>query len=295
VAKNNFFTDNFSTVGGLSFLAYGSSSYFQTVSDQIKQNSLTKQLDYQLPSNLLLDYLETKTFLKNIFLLAINSEYITQSEFTDFIDIYTNGVETFNDKFTDIFISNTNSFSDYSTTYSKLVEESIGKTINFFEEETDLQVDIDSLSQKIHNNFLESEYLGKDIVKVIYLISQNPHTKISKAPPNAIVSLESVSQQDKDYRGAERYCSYLTKQQYYDNVGYVVKNGSIKNSVSEGYIGYPSYVLNGESLYNSDTSQNVNFEDLDLSQSAIFNSKVVLSEDEQQVYNINLASLPLNN
>ena len=69
MAKNNFLTDNLSTVGGLAAIAYGSSAYFQTVNDQIKQGSSTKELDYQLPSNILLDYTGTDKFIYDIFYL----------------------------------------------------------------------------------------------------------------------------------------------------------------------------------------------------------------------------------
>ena len=295
MAKNNFLTDNLSTVGGLAAIAYGSSAYFQTVNDQIKQGSSTKELDYQLPSNILLDYTGTDKFIYDIFYAAIEEEYDSGSILTDFIDINTTGKEEFSKKLLETFLYNINRLSDYQDNYSSLVDEAIEETIYYFNRNSNLSVDVDSLSQRVHNGFLNSEYLGRDVAKVITLIIQNPNTKISSAPPDSIVSLYSSPRQEKDFRGADRYCGSLTKSQYYGNIGYVLKDGSIRQSVSEGYVGYPAMTLIGESLYNSDSSDNISLRDLSYSSNNLFDSGVRFSATERQIYSINLASINTGN
>lgn len=295
MAKNNFLTDNLSTVGGLAAIAYGSSAYFQTVTDQVRQDSSTRELDYQLPSNALLDYTGTDKFVYDIFYAAVEEEYDSGTTLTDFVDINTSGEKEFSEKLLEIFLYNINRLSDYQDNYSSLVDEAIEETIYYFNRETDLEVDIDSLAQKIHNGFLNSEYLGRDIAKVVTLLIRNPKTKIASAPPDSIVSLYASPRQDKDFRGVDTYCGYLTKSQYYADIGYVEKNGSIRRSVAEGYVGYPAVTLIGESLYNSDSSDNISLKDLSYSSGSLFDSGVRFSATERQIYSINLASINTGN
>ena len=295
MAKNNFLTDNLSTVGGLAAIAYGSSAYFQTVTDQVRQDSSTRELDYQLPSNALLDYTGTDKFVYDIFYAAVEEEYNSGTTLTDFVDINTSGEKEFSEKLLEVFLYNINRLSDYQDNYSSLVEEAIEETIYCFDGETDLEIDIDSLSKKIHNGFLNSEYLGRDIAKVVTLLIRNPKTKIASAPPDSIVSLYASPKQDKDFRGVDMYCGYLTKSQYYGNVGYIEKDGSIRKSVSEGYVGYPAVTLIGESLYNSDSSENISLRDLSYSSESPFDSGVRFSATERRIYSINLASINTGN
>ena len=295
MAKNNFLTDNLSTVGGLAAIAYGSSAYFQTVTDQVRQNSSTRELDYQLPSNALLDYTGTDKFVYDIFYAAVEEEYNSGTTLTDFVDINTSGEKEFSEKLLEVFVYNINRLSDYQDNYSSLVEEAIEETIYCFDGETDLEIDIDSLSQKIHNGFLNSEYLGRDIAKVVTLLIRYPKTKIAAAPPDSIVSLYASPKQDKDFRGVDMYCGYLTKSQYYGNIGYIEKDGSIRKSVSEGYVGYPAVTLICESLYNSDSSENIILRDLSDSSESPFDSGVRFSATERRIYSINLASINTGN
>lgn len=295
MAKNNFLTDNLSTVGGLAAIAYGSSAYFQTVADQVRQGSLTKELDHQLPSSALLDYVGTDKFIYDIFYAAVKEEYDSETTLTDFVDINTNGNEEFSQKLLEVFLYNINRLSDYQDNYSSLIEEAISEVLYYFNRDTGLVIDLSSLVQKIHNEFLKSEYLGRDIAKLLTVLIQNPNTKISSAPPDSIVSLYPSPRQEKDFRGVDRYCGSLTKSQYYGNVGYILKDGSIRRSVSEGYVGYPVVALIGESLYNSDSSDNVSLSDLSYSSSNLFDSGVKFSAAERQVYNINLASINTGN
>lgn len=295
MAKNNFLTDNLSTVGGVAAVAYGSSTYFQTVSDQIRQTSLTKELDRQLPSNALLDYVGTERFLYDVFYAAIEEEYDSEVILTDFIDLYTGGTEEFTEKYLDLVIFNINKISDYSGNYSSLLRESLIETLEFYSNDTDLVVEIETILDKIHQGFLDSEYIGKDIAKVISLLLNNPTVKISKAPPDSLVSLYPSPRQEKDYKGVKRDTAYLTKQQYYNNTAYISKGGSIRQSVIEGYVGYPVFSLIGESLYNPDGVEGVDLNSISSSVLNVLTPDVNLDPEEKRIYSINLASLVTGN
>ena len=295
MAKNNFLTDNLSTVGGLAAIAYGSSTYFQTVSDQVRQTSVTKELDRQLPSHALLDYVGTEEFLYDVFYSAIKKEYDSDAILTDFIDLYTGGKEEFSRKYLELVIFNINKISDYSENYSSLLYGAFEETLRFYSETTDLVVDYDNVIDSINQTFLSSEYLGKDIAKVITLLLNNPMVKISKAPPDSVVSLYASPRQEKDYKGVKRDTAYLTKSQYYNNTAYITKNGSIKRSIIEGYVGYPVFALIGESLYNPEGVEDVDLDSVSSSVLSSLTSDVNLSPAEKQIYSINLASLVTGN
>ena len=295
MAKNNFLTDNLSTVGGVAAVAYGSSTYFQTVLDQIRQTSLTKELDHQLPSNALLDYVGTEKFLYDVFYVAVKEEYDSEGILTDFIDLYTAGIEEFTNKYLDLVLFNINKISDYGENYSSLLSGALTETLEFYSRDTDLVINIENILDKIHQGFLESEYLGKDIAKMVSLLLNNPTVKISKAPPDSLVSLYPSPRQEKDYKGVKRDTAYLTKQQYYNNTAYISKGGSIRQSIVEGYVGYPVFSLIGESLYNPDGVEGVDLNSISSSVLNVLTPDVNLDSEEKRIYSINLASLATGN
>ena len=290
MASNNYLTDKFTSLGGLASVAYGSSTFFNTVADQIKINSKTTSLDHQLPSNVLLDYVGSKQILINIFNSALEDEYNSLSEFTDFIDIHAASLYAFSEKLVDLFLEVVNEKSTYSETMSSLIEFSISRSLSFFKKDEDLEIDSAELSFKIISKSHQFEYLGKDLEKVVSLVINNPKTKVSAAVPDTIVPLKETSIQNKDERGVERNCGTIPPQKYYNNVAFNVENQSIAKSAKQGYVGYPLVSLLGESLLNPDS-----YENLDLSK---ISNNSILSEvttADQEIYNISLSRINLGN
>ena len=290
MASNNYLTDKFTSLGGLASVAYGSSTFFNTVADQIKRNSRTTSLDHQLPSNALLDYVGSKQVLINMFKFALEEEYDSLSEFTDFIDIHTTSLSFFSEKLVGFFLEVINEKSTYSETTSSLMESSINRSLNFFKKAEGLEINLAELSSKIISKFQQFEYLGKDLEKVISLVVNNPKTKVSAVVPDTIVPLKETSLQNKDERGVERNCGTISPQKYYQNIGFNIENQSIVKSAKQGYVGYPLVSLLGESLLNPDSYENLDLSKID--NNSILNEA---TDSNQAIYNISLSRINLGN
>lgn len=283
MATNNYLTDQFTSAGGLAAVAYGSSTFFNTVSDQVKSSSKTRALDYQLPSNLLLDYLGSEQVLIDMLNTSLLKEYNKNSEFTDFIDINCS-LGLFCKELSKNFLKTINKKSTYSETTFSLLEEAFNETERFFTKE-DFEIDSKYISEKIIEEFYLVDYLGSDIEKVVSLAINNPKTKITNVVPDTIVSLSVTSLQSKDYNGVDRNVGTISPEKYYSQEGYNLSGESIKNSALQGYVGYPLVSLLGESLLNKDS-----FENLDFSETS-----TNIIEGNQGIYNVSLSRINLGN
>jgi len=290
VAKSNFLTDQFSTIGGLASVAYGSSSLFPTVADQIKQSSKTKALDSQLPSHALLDFLGTRKLIEDIFRSVVIEEYGITENVTDFVDIYVTDVGRFISIATDLFIANVNKNSVYSVAPTKIIADSLEEAGLRFVNPIPLELNLFNFAIKIEKAFIELGYAGEDFVPFVSLLINNPKTKITQAPPDSIITLDVKGISTKDERGVERIYGTISPQEYYSGVALKEQGSSIKESILQGYVGYPLFSLLGESLLNPDSYNNLQ---LDFADSSIFGSN--LSDGEEAIYNVNLATINLGN
>ena len=290
MAKSNFLTDQFSTIGGLASVAYGSSSLFPTVADQIKQSSKTKALDSQLPSHALLDFLGTRKLIEDIFRSVVIEEYGITENVTDFVDIYVTDVGRFISIATDLFISNVNKNSVYSVAPTQIIADSLEEAGLRFVNPIPLELNLFNFAVKIEKAFVELGYAGEDFVPFVSLLINNPKTKVTQAPPDSIVTLNVKGISTKDERGVERIYGTLSPQEYYAGVALKEQGSSIKESILQGYVGYPLFSLLGESLLNPDSYNNLQ---LDFADSSIFGSN--LSNGEEAIYNVNLATINLGN
>lgn len=290
MAKSNFLTDQFSTIGGLASVAYGSSSLFPTVADQIKQSSKTKALDSQLPSHALLDFLGTRKLIEDIFRSVVIEEYGITENVTDFVDIYVTDVGRFISIATDLFISNVNKNSVYSVAPTQIIADSLEEAGLRFVNPIPLELNLFNFAVKIEKAFVELGYAGEDFVPFVSLLINNPKTKVTQAPPDSIVTLDVKGISTKDERGVERIYGTLSPQEYYAGVALKEQGSSIKESILQGYVGYPLFSLLGESLLNPDSYNNLQ---LDFADSSIFGSN--LSNGEEAIYNVNLATINLGN
>lgn len=293
MAKSNFLTDRFSTIGGLAAVAYGSSVLFPTVANQIKQTSRTKALDAQIPSHALLDFVGTKNFILDIVKSVLDSKYGKEEALTDFIDIYAKSTLAFSTLFVDVFVSNINTYSTYSVSPSQIIQDSLGKTSKRFDESGQFELDLQNITSEIIQKFIDFGYIGEDILSVIALLINNPNTKVTAAPPDSIVELDVQGVSTKDHRGVDRAYGTLSPGEYYSGVAYKPFGNSIKQSVVEGYVGYPLVSLLGESLLNPDSYDNL---DLNFANSSVLGeiaNDSNLSEEAQSIYNINLATINL--
>ena len=285
MAKNNFLTDKFTTTGGVASVAYGSSSLFYSVCDQIKNNSVSKTLDQQLPSHLVLDFVGTKDILVSIFSTGLRVEYAKDEELTDFIDIFSNGITEFSGIVCDIFLKNLNKVSNYSYEFSDIIEEALFETKSRYSSSSDIEINYDQAVSQIITEFDSQGYVLEDLKNIVLIALSNPRTKITYAPPDQIIRLSEQNSIGKDYRGVDRDLGTSSIANYYNNVGYNPSGGSIDSSVVLGYVGYPLAFLLGESLLEKDSFENY-------LTSSLTQVREVVSDP---IYNLNLATVNLNN
>ena len=292
MARNNFLTDKFTTLGGLAAVAYGSSLSFGSVGDEIKKSSITKSLDKQLPSNVLLDFLGTKTVLLDVFKAVFQSEYNKLTPLTDFIDIYSS-VASFSNICTESFFNNLNVQSTYSVSASEIVEQSI--TESFLREggSEEIGVNIEDLRDKVLVEIQSLEHVGQDVEKLIALTSNNPNTKITSAVPDTTVPLPTELSLEKDHRGVDRRYGTVSPRDYFSGVGFLPEGDSIRKSALQGYVGYPLFSLLGESLLNPDSYDNLNLSDTNVSILSELNINSGIPTSDQGIYNLNLARIDL--
>jgi len=294
VARNNFLTDKFTTLGGLAAVAYGSSLSLGTVGDQMKRGSITKSLDSQLPSNVLLDFFGTETVLLEVFKSVFQTEYNRLGSFTDFIDIHSS-IDHFSYLCTKEFFKNLNRDSTYSTTPSQVINKSIQGSFLREGKKEDIEIDTESLVDSVLLEVIKLDSIGQDVDKVIALTSNNPITKITSAIPDTTVSLSMSSEIEKDYRGTERKYASVSPRDYFSGMGYAKEGDSIRKSVVQGYVGYPLVSLLGESLLNPAGYDNLSLSDTNMSLLRELNDNSGIPVGEQGIYNLNLARIDLGN
>jgi len=294
VARNNFLTDKFTTLGGLAAVAYGSSLSFGTVADQVKRGSITRSLDSQLPSNVLLDFLGTETVLIDVFKSAFQKEYDKAESFADFIDIYSS-IDHFSYLCAREVFKNLNRDSTYNITPTKIIDKSIQESLKKEGKSKDLDIDVSNLTDLALLEIRELDSIGQDVEKVIALTSNNPTTKISSAIPDTTVSLSVTSETEKDYRGVERSYGTIPPREYFNGGGYTLDGPSIKKSVTQGYVGYPLVSLLGESLLNPDSYDNLTDRDTNISILSELDTNSGIPANERGIYNLNLARIDLGN
>ena len=293
MAKSNFLTDKFSTTGGLAAVAYGSSSLFPAVADQIKRRSKTRALDSQRPSHAFLDFVGTRKFVLDVFKSVFEEEYNTGEIITDFIDLYAHSVDNFSETLLEIFLYSIDEYSTYSISPSGIFAESIEKTMLRFDPESNLDIDFRDLTIKIQNKFIELGYIGEDVSSVLVFLINNPNTKLSEAPPDNLIQLEAQSTTTKDSKGVERNYGTLSPQKYYNGAAYNTDPSAFKKSVVQGYVGYPLVSLLGESILNQDSYENLDLDYIGSSVLSNIQDNSNLSPTERAIYNLNLATLDL--
>lgn len=294
MARNNFLTDKFTTLGGLAAVAYGSSLSFGTVGDQMKRGSITRSLDGQLPSNVLLDFFGTESVLLDVFKSVFQTEYDKLEAFTDFIDIHSS-IDHFSYLCAKEFFKNLNRDSTYNITASQIIERSIQDSLRREKKREELEVDTENLTNLVILKITELDSIGQDVDKVIALASNNPITKITSVIPDTTVSLSIFSETEKDYRGTERNYGSVSPRDYFNGMGYAKEGDSIKKSVVQGYVGYPLVSLLGESLLNPAGYNNLSLSDTNVSLLSELNNNSGIPVDEQGIYNLNLARIDLGN
>jgi len=285
VAKNNFLTDKFSTTGSLAAVAYGSSELFYTVADQIRNNSISRSLDDQLPSHLVLDFINTGKLLKDVLFNALNKRYEEDEIFTDFIDIFCKtDLNKYSLHASESLLSLINRISDYNSTLLSILEDCLEEAARFFGYESELDLDFLSLAKDVVARFKTENYLTEDLDLILLVAANNPLTKVSSAPADILLPLSEQGRLGKNYKGIDINVGTTSYSEYFsNNSAYESNNKYIGNVVAQGYVGYPLAALLGESLLDNDSVEYYSV-----------SSGVSSNTTEDPLYNINLATINLS-
>ncbi len=285
MAKNNFLTDKFSTTGSLAAVAYGSSGLFYTVADQIRSNSVSKSLDEQLPSHLVLDFLNTKKLLKDTIFSVLDRSYKEEGTFTDFIDIFCKSdLDRYSLYVSDSLLSLINRISDYNSTLLSILEDSLEEASGLFGYRSELDLDFVELAKDVATSFKKENYLVEDLDLILLIAANNPLTKVSSAPADTLVPLLEEGRLGKTHKGVDINLGTTSFVEYYSGKSAYSSNiYSLQNVVAQGYVGYPLAALLGESLLDNDSLEYY-------SVSIGASSNMV----EDPLYNINLATIDIS-
>ena len=306
--KIGYITDDFSTLAGLASVAYGSVDSFREVQNQIINSSPTKVFDAQLPSDIFQSFLISEDYFNEVVMDSLLEEYSNNEEFADYIDeeLGVNWVtKTKTSLLKDLYLE-INSFSGYGNGLEGYLSNSLKYLFPGY-------TDIQDLSREIISSIMSDPALGDDIKLISSVVANNPHTKISTPPKNTTVPLLESIDLDKDFRGVSFVTGYLTPQDYFSEVAYPgFENTSsvpstFKDSVLDGYVGYPSNI-SLETIFNPSGAESLR--DIPtaiasvLSDSDIWNAASVLGQlsdipgldkGDTDIYEISLIGPRVNN
>lgn len=289
-------------------MAYGSVDSFREVQNQIINSSPTKVFDAQLPSDIFQSFLISEDYFNEVVMDSLLEEYSNNEEFADYVDeeLGVNWVtKTKTSLLKDLYLE-INSFSGYGNGLEGYLSSSLKYLFPGY-------TDIQDLSRGIISSIMSDPALGDDIKLISSVVANNPHTKISTPPKNTTVPLLESIDLDKDFRGVSFVTGYLTPQDYFSEVAYPgFENASsipstFKDSVLDGYVGYPSNI-SLETIFNPSGAESLR--DIPtaiasvLSDSDIWNAASVLGQlsdipgldkGDTDIYEISLIGPRVNN
>jgi hypothetical protein len=254
--KTGFVTDSFSSLSGLAAVAYGDVDYFREVQNQIYESSVSRFLDPLRPSSTFSSFLPSEGYFLSVVMEALEIEYDKNGDFTDYVDVVLGPFwrDKVQENFVSDFYSQLDSPSEYGLTLSDYVARTLNSTLfkdsALYKTTVLPTVSFEAVEAQVTEVVVKAvrddHVVGKDADFVVQLVSNNPQTKVSVPPPNVVVSLRNSVDLGQDYRGTEFVSSYLPPKDYYANVAYPGFVGSsslpvnFKDSIVQGYVGYPS-------------------------------------------------------
>ena len=306
--KVGYITDDFSTLAGLASVAYGSADSFREVQNQIIANSPSRVFDTQRPSDIFQSFLGSETYFFNIIMNVLESEYASDSEFTDYIDeeFSADWVDKIRTSISRDLYLEMDSLSNYGNKLRDYLINSLRGLFPGYEK-------ISELGDNILSSIGSDPALGDDVDLIAAIAGNNPHTKINTPPSNTTIPLLESVDLDKDYRGISFTTGYLTPQEYFSEIaypGFEAFNSTpttFKDSILDGYMGYPSGI-SLESIFNpagAESIRNITSAISSvLSDSDIWNAASILGQlgdipgldqGERDIYEISLIGPRVNN
>lgn len=224
---SSYLTDSWSTIYGLSSVAYGSPERYAEVANQVRNSSAVSFLGTMPPSEVIGSAVKIEDFV-----LSLQKEYEKGEEFSRYMDSQGSLVSEIANHLYDDVVNAYNEHSTYDYSFSDALEYAF----------KGVGIPIDAQRVK---SFLETK--NPDMNFYSKVAAYVPHTKLDTLPSGEQISISDSISLDLDHTGVSITTGYLTVSQYNNNVAYpgMGVNGdnlpdSLIKSIREGYKGYPT-------------------------------------------------------
>ena len=292
MSTTTFLTTRTTTAAGLAAVAYGSSTFFNFVQDQIRGAHPLYDLHRSRPSSLLVDMLGSR---------QVFTDYVANINFKLFSRLSTLFPERSSDlpnRFLDTLLRELDNLTEYSVDPRKLIEESV----NILIEEVSLGTYLpeESESREFVNTFVSG--LAKQstdmsrLIDILLIIVENPATKIDDAPSDLLLPLRKGLSTDFNHKGLTKARVEIPVSQWENN--FVYRDMDFYDSsktglyVIENYDGYGIDFLLEPSLTNGITTENIYAEDRLSDYEFPRTNPTRLKEGEKRIINFDLINSP---
>lgn len=222
-----YLTDSWSTIYGLSSVAYGSPDRYAEVANQVRNSSAVAFLGVMPPSEVV-----SSVVKKEDFFLSLQKQYMAGKDFTKYVDSQGASVEEIADYLYENTMSSYNEYSTYDYTFTDALQYvSEGRGIPFDHQEV--------------KSYLETK--NPDMEIYTQIAAYIPHTKLDTLPAGEQIFMSDSVPLDQDNAGIGLATGYLTPNQFFNEIAYpgMSSNGdnlpsTLVTSLQEGYAGYPT-------------------------------------------------------
>jgi len=239
--KTAYLTDEFSTLGGLGAVAYRDPEYFREVQNQVYQQSPTRFVDSQRPSDIFESFTANKKTTTGRVISLLEQEYQLDGEFTDYVDtkIGPRWKQVVTQRFYPTLQTRLNSNSSYGASLLGNLLDTLSIIFPGF-------LFVENLAQKIAEDLDKIPTSSVNASLATAFASNNPQTKPATPPPNSKIALDNSTGLGADPRGVDFATGYSTLEDYWGNIPYPGMTGplvipaTLRDSILGGLQGYLS-------------------------------------------------------
>lgn len=240
MSSNKFLTTRATTLAGLAAVAYGNSSFFFFVQDQIRGAHSMYDLHRSRPSSLLLDMLGSReVFIEYASKIASESDLYFELEklYPQIITAPTD----FSEIFLRVFLRELDNLTQYSVFVRQFFRECLEQAL--------LEISFGQYAL-LNYDYVDSFLLGlreeigdiKYLEDILLIILDNPSTKINAAPADKILKLKRGLSTEYNHKGLTKARVEIPISQWEQNFVYRDMRGfqpsMINVVITENYDGY---------------------------------------------------------
>lgn len=224
---SSYLTDSWSTVYGLSSVAYGSPDRYAEVANEVRNSSPVAFLGTMPPSEVISSVVKEEDFL-----FSFQEQYESGGDFTEYVDSQGLSVEEIS---SDLYEKTINSYNEYST-----YDYTFTDALQYVSEGEGIPFDYQEVK-----SYLETK--NPDMELYTQIAAYIPYTKLDTLPAGEQIFIPDSVSLDLDEAGISLATGYLTPNQFFNEIAYpgMSTNGdnlpsTLVTSLEEGYAGYPT-------------------------------------------------------